>query len=101
MSKHRGLKEQRKIDRYVALFHWMMDTPAWKTLPPAARAIYVGLARHYNSRNNGRIGYSVRQAAQDANVNKNTAHRMLSLLQERFHCPNDKGRVQLKAKARD
>jgi hypothetical protein len=83
MSKHRGARETRKQDRHIRLWYWFMDTPAWKTLPPAARAVYVGLLRHYNGFNNGKIGYSVRQASAEAVISRDTAHRALDLLQRR------------------
>ena len=77
MSKHRRRPEERRIDRHVRLYHWVMDTPAWKSLPAAAMAIYIGLLRQYRGNNNGRIGYSARQAADDANNSRDTAWRML------------------------
>jgi len=76
MSKHRG-----KPPRFVQLFHWMLDSPAWKDLDAVARAIYVELTRRYNGSNNGRIHYSAREAADDVNVSKGTAARALLSLQ--------------------
>jgi len=91
MSKYRG-----KPPRFVQLFHWMLDSPAWKDLDAVARAIYVELTRRYNGSNNGRIGYSARQAALDLNIGKDTAARGLQSLQTHgfivaekrgaFHC---------------
>jgi len=60
-----------------------MDTPAWRSLPALAKVVYVGLVRHYNGSNNGRIGYSERQAGDDAGVSSASGWRMLRLLQER------------------
>jgi predicted ArsR family transcriptional regulator len=78
------------------LFHWQLDSPAWKDLDPVARAIYVELTRRYNGSNNGRIGYSARQAAQDLKISKDTAARGLRSLEAHgfivtekrgaFHC---------------
>jgi hypothetical protein len=91
MSKHRG-----KQPRFVQLFHWMLNSPAWKDLDAVARAIYVELTFRYNGQNNGRIGYSARQAAQDLKISKDTAARGLRSLQAHgfivvekrgaFHC---------------
>jgi hypothetical protein len=83
MSRNRGAREARKQDRHIRLYYWFMDTAAWKSLPATAKVIYVGLIRHYNGSNNGRIGYSVRQAAHDAKVSPDTAWRMFGLLQDR------------------
>jgi hypothetical protein len=91
MSKQRG-----KLPRYVMLFHWMLDSAAWKDLDAVARAIYVEVQKRYNGSNNGRIGYSARQAALDLKVSKDTAARGLRSLEAHgfiviekrgaFHC---------------
>ena len=82
------MKHQRKTGqpRFVQLFHWMLNSPAWKDLDANARAIYVELTRRYNGSNNGRIAYSVRQAAADLKISKDTAARAFrSLKRSRFH----------------
>jgi DNA-binding transcriptional regulator YhcF (GntR family) len=61
----------------------MMRCPAWKELHPTARALYAELGKHYNGSNNGRIAYSVRQAAGDLRIHRETAWQQLGLLQER------------------
>ena len=38
-------KSLKKKPRYVMLFHWQLDSPAWKDLDPVARAIYVELTK--------------------------------------------------------
>jgi hypothetical protein len=60
-----------------------MRSPAWKSLPPTARALYVELAKHYNGTNNGRVAYAVRDAADDLGIGSGTAGRMLLTLQQR------------------
>src|SRR5262249_4681723 len=87
---------------FVQLFHWMLDSPAWKDLDAKARAIYVELTKRYNGSNNGRIGYSARQAAQDLGISKDTAARTLRSLERHgfivvekrgaFHCKIRQGR---------
>jgi hypothetical protein len=93
MSKHQKKSGQ---SRFAQLFHWMLKSEAWKDLDPVARSIYVELTFRYNGSNNGCIGYSARQAAQDLNVSKDTAARGLRSLEEHgfvavekrgaFHC---------------
>jgi len=83
VSKNRKPREQRRQDRHVRLYYWFLDTVAWKTLPALAKVVYVGMVRHYNGFNNGKIGYSERQAGADAGVSDSTGWRMLRLLQER------------------
>lgn len=48
--------------RHVRLYHWLMQSEAWRTLSPVAKALYLELAYRYNGANNGRIGLSVRDA---------------------------------------
>jgi hypothetical protein len=72
-----------RTERYVSLRYWLLESPAWRRLPCAARALYIELAKRYNGRNNGRISYSVREGAEALKVTKDTAGRMLKVLQER------------------
>jgi DNA-binding transcriptional MocR family regulator len=65
------------------MFHRMMDCGAWKSLSTPARAVYLQIARRYNGSNNGSIGYSVRRAADECNINKDTASRALNELAEK------------------
>lgn len=86
-------KKRAKAERYVRLTHRMMQTKAWQSLDSSARAVYLELAMIYTGTNNGRIGLSVRQAAQAIQVSPATAARALSVLQERgFIVATAKGR---------
>jgi hypothetical protein len=88
----RNHKGRDRTDRYVSLRHWLLQSRAWLSLPAAARAIYIQLASRYNGSNNGRISYSVREGAQEVNVTKDTAGRMLKVLQDRgFIAPMKRG----------
>jgi hypothetical protein len=90
-------KQDRKADRHVRLYHWLMRSLAWKGLPATARALYAELAKHYNGCNNGKIGYSVRQAADDLHISKDTAGNLFKILEERgFIAPVKKGSFSLK-----
>jgi DNA-binding transcriptional MocR family regulator len=61
----------------------MMATPAWKSLSGNQRALYVEIAARYDGSNNGRIPYSVREAAQALHIGKATAAREMIVLEER------------------
>jgi hypothetical protein len=71
--------------RHVRICHYMMDSPAWKSLGCGARAVYLDMAKRYAGvgSNNGRIGYSVRTAAAELHVGTSTAKRFLDELQDR------------------
>ena len=90
-------KHQKKTgQRFIQLFYFMLEKEAWKDLDAVARSIYIELTRRYNGSNNGRIGYSARQAAEELKISKATAARALRSLQAHgfivvekrgaFHC---------------
>ncbi len=78
---HNRTGRSRGGDRFVKLEHWMLKSPAWRALPPAARALYVALAQRYNGLNNGQISVSVREAARDVNIAKDTASKTFHQLE--------------------
>lgn len=75
-------RDKSKTHRYVALHHWQMNTAAWKDLSANARAIYLEINKRYNGANNGRIGYSVREAAKELKISKATAARAFRELED-------------------
>jgi hypothetical protein len=82
-SGHNAKGRSRRKERFVKLMHWMLDTPAWRALTPAARALYVELARRYNSFNNGGISMSVREAAFLVHIAKDTASKAFYELEKK------------------
>src|SRR5262249_13421702 len=88
---------KHKADRHVRLYHWLMRSTAWKSLPGLSRALYAELAKHYNGSNNGKIGYSLRQAAKDLKITPGTASRHFDILTNPgFIQPIRKGAFSLK-----
>lgn len=78
-----------------------MATAAWKSLDAVARAIYIEIAARYVGigSNNGRIPYSVREAAASLRIGKTTAGCALERLQERgFIVAMKKGAFSLKTR---
>jgi hypothetical protein len=69
--------------RHVRLHHWLLNSPAYLSLSPAARAVHVEIVRLYNGANNGRLALSVRTAAARCRIARNTAARALAELQDR------------------
>ena len=77
-------KRNKRIDApHVRLYRWMLDSDAYLSLSCQARAVLTEIARAYDGRNNGRIGLSVRQAAERCNIAKDTASRAFKDLEER------------------
>ena len=54
----------------------------WQALNPAAVTVLLGTASRFNGINNGQIIFSCREAAEFANVSKNTAARAFILLEK-------------------
>ena len=77
MSKH----QKKTGPRFVQLFHWEMDNPAYRALSGNARTIYTEIKRRYNGSNNGFIVYSVRQGADELRIGKTTAAKAFTQLQ--------------------
>jgi DNA-binding transcriptional MocR family regulator len=71
--------------RHIRLFEFMLASEAWRSLDPVARALYIEISRRYRGPNstNGKIPYSVREAATALNVGRNTAGRAFHHLAER------------------
>jgi hypothetical protein len=82
--------DERK-DRYFQLHHYMMKTDAWRVLSAAARAVYLQIGFRYDGSNNGRISFSVRDAASECGLARDTAGRAfkelmdLGFIEERRH----------------
>lgn len=70
------------LDRYFQVHFYMMETAAWKALSAAGRAVYLQVGRRYNGSNNGRIAFSIRDAAAECNLAKNTGAKALKELIE-------------------
>jgi hypothetical protein len=84
-KKYHKRSKRDRDGRYVRLAEYMLASPAWQSLDTVARSLYVEVARRYRgpNSNNGRIPYSVREAAIVLNVSRSTANRAFHLLTER------------------
>jgi DNA-binding transcriptional MocR family regulator len=80
-NRHRKDLNKHWPQRFVQIFHWEMDCPAYKDLRANARSIYQQIKRRYNGSNNGFITYSVREAARELKIGTSTAKRAFDELQ--------------------
>lgn len=69
-------------ERYIILSHYMLKSPAWKTLSPNAKALLLDVWTRHNGMNNGEIGYSVREA-EEIGLSKSPTARAFKELMER------------------
>lgn len=83
MPKHNQTGRSKARGPFVRLDGYMLESEAWQSLAPAARAILIEVRRRYRGNNNGRLPYSVREAASDCRINKDTAARALADLQDK------------------
>jgi DNA-binding transcriptional MocR family regulator len=62
----------------------MTDSAAWHDLNAVARSVYCEMAKRYagDGSNNGRIPYSIREAATELRISRTTASRALNLLED-------------------
>ena len=91
------MAQKNKSARHVRLYHFITGCPAWRDLDAVARAIYIDIARRYAGMNNGRIPYSVREAAAELRVSTATASRALAKLTDHgFIVPVVKGAFSFK-----
>jgi hypothetical protein len=81
MGKRRR-KGSRDYERFVALHHYMLRSPAWMTLSPPALKVLLHVWMRHNGTNNGTISYSVREA-EEIGLSFATAARALRELVDR------------------
>lgn len=67
-------------ERHLRLPHYMLKSPAWISLDPVARCLFVEVAQRYNGHNNGEIGLGVREAGAALHVRPQTAGRAFDTL---------------------
>jgi hypothetical protein len=75
-------KDRRSEGRYVRLPEWLLASSAWQALDGNCRSLYIELARRYRgpNSNNGKIPYSVREAATALSIGRSTAQRCFERL---------------------
>jgi hypothetical protein len=81
----RTAKDVKADGRYVSLKEHMLACQAWRSLDSNSKMLYAELARRYRgpNSNNGRIAYSVREAARALSISRATAQRCFEKLIDR------------------
>lgn len=84
MARGHNRKGRSKYpDRYMAVFYYFFECPAWRSLDTYARSVYLELRYRYNGRNNGAISASTRELAKAINCSDKPITRALRELEER------------------
>jgi hypothetical protein len=82
----------RSKTRTVMLHYPLIESDAWRTLPPPACKIFIELRRRFNGFNNGDISLSCRDAAELTGCSKQSALRHFnSLIKHGFIDIHNKG----------
>ncbi|NVK48034.1 MAG: hypothetical protein HWE33_17240 [Rhodobacteraceae bacterium] len=84
MSKGSKARGRERQEHFTKLIRNTMEEPAWRALPPVAQALYPWLKLEWRgpeANNNGKIRFSVRQAANALGVSRDTAARGFHELQ--------------------
>ena len=96
-KKGRQRRRRQNGPKFIQLFRYVLDSPAYTSLSLAARAALVEVIRGYNGQNNGQIVLSVRDLAHRMNCHRNTAARALrELVEKGFIEPRVKGAFSVK-----
>ena len=74
--------KRRNKERFLMLYEWMTESPAWRDMSPTARSLYCEMKTRFNGSNNGKITLSHREAAERLNLNRNTMGRYFAELEE-------------------
>lgn len=80
-SKRRGRRGDPRTATFFTLHHYVLDSLAFQALSPHAVKVLLRLARRYNGANNGRLAFSVRDAATETGCAFNTARKCFAELQ--------------------
>jgi Homeodomain-like domain len=79
---HNRTGRSRTDGRFTSIPEIVLASPSYVHTSPVARAALIEIARLFNGSNNGRLGLSVRQAADRLGCSKDTANRAIRELQE-------------------
>lgn len=82
MAKHNAKGRSNGVERFAGLPHDVLNSPGFLATKPNARAVLLELARIYNGQNNGRLGLSIRDAAQRCNIGKSATAEAFQQLED-------------------
>lgn len=68
-------RSKGNLGLFFAIENFILATPAWRSLSPVARSIYIEIGSLYNQRNNGTLALSARQVAERMPIGRATATR--------------------------
>lgn len=82
MAKHSTRAEREGDTRYLFVYKWELDCPAYRALSGDQVRVYQDIRVRYNGSNNGSIKYSARRAGEVIHKHHSTGARALERLVE-------------------
>jgi len=83
MSRRTDRTGRSKGDgRFITIPHEVLNSPGYLSTKPPARAVLNEVMMVYNGSNNGKLGLSVRRAAQRCCISKDTAASAIAELED-------------------
>jgi hypothetical protein len=70
-------------DRFIQMPHYMLKSPAWRSLPSEAKALLLEVWQRHNGANNGEITFACSEAPKLLGFSAATASRMFKILRDR------------------
>lgn len=96
---HDKTGRSKRDGQHVRLYHYLLKSDAWLSLKASERALYLAIAVRFNGHNNGEISMSVREAARELHIHRDTASKAFVALQEKgFIKCNQKGHFGYKVR---
>jgi hypothetical protein len=81
-KSHNPTGRSKNDASHLRLYHWIIRSEGYRALSCAARGVLIEIALGHHGANNGRLGLSVRDAAERCRLARGTAARAFSELQE-------------------
>jgi len=76
-------KRRKGKGKFVMIEKYMFDSDAWMALSCVDRCLYLEFLKRYDGFNNGRIGFSCREAVALLRIGKSTASRSFKNLEDK------------------
>jgi len=89
----------KRDGQHVRLYHYLLKSDAWLSLKCSERALYLAIAVRFNGHNNGEISLSVREAAKELHIHRDTVTKgFAALIDKGFIKCNQKGHFGYKVR---
>ncbi|MGV0910342.1 hypothetical protein [Martelella sp. FOR1707] len=78
-----NIRKRKGKSKFMVIERYFWRSVAWDSLTPIEQMGYLRIKWRYDGLNNGRIGCSCRELAEELKCSKDTANRVFKMLEER------------------